>query len=520
MESSLPAPDPLSGDTRRPSVDKEPLVACPAAGGGPVIAPATDVVWHVSEELPVNVGTLGRENLRQVSHLHRPSLRGWSTGETPWLRSPTLAASVAIGAVTLVLRLSYGASRPTDTAGARYVAGSGHFDVARGTPPAPGSWLYVAAGHAVRVVTGLSPVHSLVLVAALLSAAAAGLTCAAGTAIGGRFVGVAAGGLVASAPVSWFAGATVSTYSVDAFAAALLIILARRARPYGAHGVVAVLALGLAAGVRLSVLPAFVLLAAIAVVASVRTMGQLLTAVVATVGSVALWLVPLILVQPGGFRAWAHAVHNQVWHAAETSSVFAAPSSGAVTNIGTFGGWSLVSLGPLIAVAVLAVVVTAGARLVTRQPGGNASLRIWGTAPEPRHGIERPWYQGTGVILLAALVPPVAVVTLGQFTAGGAVLSYLVPATVLLLLPVAHLLHHRARGVRRAAVVVATVLVAGVVVVNVQRFVAAPGILPASVEIHHPGWWISKARYQAPYADTADTIRAADAQRAAATGAR
>jgi hypothetical protein len=107
----------------------------------------------------------------------------------------------------------------------------------------------------------------------------------------------------------------------------------------------------------------------------------------------------------------------------------------------------------------------------------------------------------------------VAVVTLDQFPGGGAVLSYLVPATVLLLLPVGRLLHHRARGVRRTTTIVATVLVAGIVGVNVQRFVAAPGILPASVARDHPGLWISKARYQSPYADTASTIRAADGRR-------
>ncbi len=82
----------------------------------------------------MNVGTLGRENLRQVSHLHRDSVRGWSTGGASWLRSPTLAASVVIGVVTLVLRLSYGASRPTDADGARFVLGSEHFDVTHGGP--------------------------------------------------------------------------------------------------------------------------------------------------------------------------------------------------------------------------------------------------------------------------------------------------------------------------------------------------------------------------------------------------
>jgi hypothetical protein len=489
------------------------LVASRTRAGGPVRAPATDLVWHVSEELPVNVDTLDRQSLRQVSHLHRPSVGGWSRRPTSWLRSTTLAASVLIGLVTFVLRLSYAASRPTDGDASLLVAGSTHFDVARRTPPAPGAWLYVASGHALHVVFGLSPVAGLVLLAALASAAAAALTCVAGTVLGGRWVGIAAGGLLATAPVSWFAGATVSTASFAAFLAALLVVLARRARPHGFHGVAAVAVLGLGAGVRLSVLPAFALLAAIAVVASVRTVGQLLATGLAAAASLAVWVVPLLFIQPGGLRTWLHAVHVHISHAAHASSVFAAPSAGVLTNIGTFGGWSVVTLAPLLVLAVLAVLALAGARLATRQPGGNASLRIWGAPTEPADRIERPRYQGTGVILLAALVPPLAVVTLGKFTGGGAVLSYLVPATVLLLLPVARLLHHRAGAVRRTAVIVATLAVAAIVAVNVQRFVAAPGILPAAVPRHDGGLWISKARYQAPYRDTAAAIRAADRRR-------
>jgi hypothetical protein len=514
MGLMLSAPRPQAKDPPvGPAAATNRLVACPAAGGGPVIAPATDAVWHVSEELPVNVDTLGRENLRQVSHLHRTSVRGWSPREPSWLRSPTLAASVAIGVVTLVLRLAYGAARPTDGTGARLVLGSAHFDVTHRTPPAPGSWLYVAAGHGVHVVTGLSPVHSLVLLSALASASAAGLTAAAGAALGGRWVGIAAGALVASAPVSWFAGSTVSTFSVDAFVAALLVVLARRARPYRSHGVVAVIALGLGAGVQLSVVPEFFLLAAIAVVASVRTVGQILTVVAAGAGSVAAWFLPVIFIQRGGLHAWFHAVHVQISQAAHASSVFVAPTAGVVTNVGTFGGWSVVTLGPVVVVALLAVLVLAGARVATRQPSGNVSRRIWGAPTESGDRTERPWYQRTGAVLLAALVPPVAVVTLDRFTDGGAVLSYLVPATVLLLLPVGRLLHHRARAVRRATSIVATVLVAGIVGVNTQRFVAAAGILPAGVAREHPGLWISKPRFQSPYADTADTIRAADARR-------
>jgi hypothetical protein len=465
----------------------------------------------VSEELPVNVRALGREDLRQVSHLHRDSVRGWSPPSTAWLRSPTFLASVAIGIVTLVLRLAYGATGPTNNDGAQLVIGSSRFDVVHGAPPAPGSWLYVAVGHAVHVVTGLSAVHSLVLLAALASAGTAALTCVVGTAFGGRWVGIASAGLVASAPVSWFAGSTVSAYGFDALVGALLIVLARRARPYRAHGVLAALILTLGAGARLSILPAFLLLAAIAVVASVRTVGQLLATVVAALAGLAAWFVPVIVIQPGGVHAWLHAVHVQISDAAHTSSVFAAPAPGAITNIGTFGGWSIVSLGPAIAVGILAVLALAGARLVTRHPAGNVTRRIWSTSGGGLSDrIERPWYQRTGSIFAAAVLPPLALVTLGQFAGGGDVLWYLAPVTVLMLLPVGRLLHHRTPGFRYAAAVVATVLVAGIVAVNVQRFVAAPGILPASVAHDHRDLWISQPRYQAPYADTADTIRAGD----------
>jgi len=458
----------------------------------------------------VNVRALGREDLRQVSHLHRDSVRGWSPPSTAWLRSPTLFASVAIGIVTLVLRLSYEATGPTNADGAQFVIGSGRFDVTHGAPPAPGSWLYVAAGHAVHVVTGWSPVESLVVLAALASAGAAALTCVVGTALGGRWVGIGSAGVVASAPVSWFAGSTVSAYGFDALVGALLVVLARRARPYRAHGVLAAVVLTLGAGVRLSILPAFVLLAAIAVVASVRTVGQLLATAVAAVAGLAAWFVPVIVIQPGGLHAWLHAVHVQISDAAHTSSVFAAPASGAVTNIGTFAGWSVVSLGPVIVVGILGVLALAGARLVTRHPAGNVSRRIWSTPAALTDRIERPWYQHTGAIFGAAVIPPLALVTLGRFAGGGDVLWYLAPVTVLMLLPVGRLLHHRIPGVRYATAIVATVLVATIVAVNIQRFVAAPGIVPASLAHDHPGLWISQPRYQSPYAETADTIRAAD----------
>ncbi|HTT87578.1 MAG TPA: hypothetical protein VMF60_09440 [Acidimicrobiales bacterium] len=467
-----------------------------------------------AEELPVNVGTLGREHLRRVSHLHRDAIPGWSAGESWWRRSPVVIVAVLLGVITLVLRLVYGAAAPTDATAAQLVAGSSRFDVTAGAPAAPGSWLYVAAGRLVHDVTGFSAVHSLVLLAALASAGTAAAACLAGSALGGRAVGVAVGALVASAPVSWLAGSTVAVSGFGALVSAVALLLARRARPYSAHGVVALSVVGLGAGVHLSVALEALLLVLVAVVSSVRTVGQLLAMVVAAAASVAVWLVPVMFVQSGGLHAWFRALHAQISDAAHSSSVFSAPASGALTNLGVTGGWSVVTLGPVAVLSVLGALTLIVARIVTRRPAGTAAP-IWGTSVEAEPRVEWPWYQSTGTLLFAALAPPLAFALLGQYGAAGGVLAFIVPATVLLVLPVGRLLHHRSPGLRRAAVVVAAVVLGAIVVVNIQRFVAAPGILPAGVTRDHPGLWLSKARYQSPYPATADAIRSADRTAAA-----
>ena len=63
---------------------------------------------------------------------------------------------------------------------AQYAAAVGHYDVTHGEPQPPGYWLYVVSGRLLHQVTGLGTIHSLVVVAAVASAAAAGLTVVAG----------------------------------------------------------------------------------------------------------------------------------------------------------------------------------------------------------------------------------------------------------------------------------------------------------------------------------------------------
>ena len=202
-----------------------------------------------------------------------------------------LLAPWVVGLATLVARLATMATGPTDWDSAQYVAAVSRFDVDHGRPQPPGYWLYVVAGRLVHG-TGLGTVSSLVLVSALASALAAGLVVVAGRDLGGRWVGLAAGVLVAASPFAWFDGSTVSTYSFDLAIAPLLIILAWRARPGSWHGPAALAALGLAAGFRQSVVAMFAVLAVIALAGSVRRLRHAVVAVVAGAVAVALGAVP------------------------------------------------------------------------------------------------------------------------------------------------------------------------------------------------------------------------------------
>jgi hypothetical protein len=412
---------------------------------------------------------------------------------------------------TLVLRLATAANGPTDWDSAQYAAAVGHFDVTHGQPQPPGYWLYVMAGRFVHAVTGVGTIHSLVLVAALASAVAAGLTVVAGRDLGGSWVGLAAGLVVATCPFAWFSGSTVATYSFDMVACPLLIVLAWRARPGSWHGMAAAVALGLLAGFRQSIVESFAVLALIAVVASTRRWSQLAATVVAGAAAVAVWLVPLSLSQPGGFAAWVRATRTETNGAAQASSVFVHASAGAL-NFGTFAGYTVVCLAPLAVLTVLAGLALAARALL---PTGEAD-RMWSAWSDggDSRGVglhRRPWYQLRSVILAAAIIPPVLLVTLLEFAKGGYLLAYLPAAVILLLLPLGSLNRTSAAGRRssRAWLVVTSLGIVLVMATGTQRFLDGNGVLPQNL-LASNGLWLVQARYQAPYADTRPAIRAAD----------
>jgi hypothetical protein len=421
----------------------------------------------------------------------------------PWL----------VGAATLVARLSTAARGPTDWDSAQYASAVGHFDVTHGLPQPPGYWLYVAVGRLIHETTGAGVIHSLVLLAALASAAGAGLTVVAGRDLGGRWVGLAAGVVVATSPFAWFSGSIVATYSFDLLACAALLLLAWRARPGSLHGVAAVVVLGFLAGFRPSIIQSFALLACIAVAGSIRRWRDLLLTVVAGAVAVAVWFVPMALSQPGGVAAWLHATRLEADGAAQATSILD-HAPGGTTNLGTFAAFTVVALAPLAVVALLSAAAL-GARALARSRVARTKTGLLpDPSPEapPGQPWVRPWYQSRTAVLGAALVPAVALVALVQFAKGGYLLAYLPAAVIALLLVPGALVRPQTAGGRVpvAWTVAATVAIVAVAGLGTQRFLSGNGVLPDRA-VSSTGLWLRQPRYQAPYLDTRSAIRAIDA---------
>ncbi len=357
-------------------------------------------------------------------------------------RETTWIAPCAIGVIAVVLRLLTAATGPTDWDSAQYALATGRYDVTHGLPQPPGYWLYVESGRALSHFGGLGTVRALVVVAALASGAAAALTVLAGRDLGGAWVGLAAGAVVATSPFAWFSGSVVATYSFDLLACPLLIVLAWRARPGSWHGVAAVAAIGLLAGFRQSIVQSFALLALVPVVASTRTWRLLAATVGAAVVSVGVWFVPMVATQPGGLGAWVHATRIEATGAAQATSVLDHAPGGA-TNLGTFAGATAVALAPLALLAVLAGAVLF-VRAFSGSAGTSASAATIASSGGPVR--RRPWYQTRAAVLGAALLPPILLVALVQFAKGGYLLAYLPAAVIAMLVPLGALDRHTAGG--------------------------------------------------------------------------
>jgi MFS family permease len=385
----------------------------------------------------------------------------------PWL----------LGALTFALCVAFMPEYPTEWDSIQLTFGVDHFDVTGGSPHPPGYWLYVMLG---RVVTWLTPLADDVALSVLAAGAAGttvGLTYVIGRRFGGPWLGAAAGLFLATSPFLLFYGATVSTYTFDALVAAVLVLLATQARPGSWHGWAAALALGLGAGLRQTTLIVLGPVALYAAAKSVRSVWAALAVGGAGALGIAVWMVPMLLEQPGGwadYRAFSKEYLDPALEA--TSILYGAPRTGVVSNLGQATGYTLA------AVLVLLPVAVAGFVLSRREP--------------PREKLGR-----IGLLLGLVVGVSVAFVVVVHFGKAGYVLSYLPAMALLLLWPAARL--------RGTALAMVSVLLLGACAVDLQRFVSAAGILPDSWS-NDDALWFTQHRHGAPYRLTRPQMQQVD----------
>ena len=128
------------------------------------------------------------------------------------------------------------------------------FDVAKHQPHPPGYLFYVALARVLNVSLG-DPTLAYVALSMLFSAATTFTVYWLARAIYGRLTAAAAAALLAVSPLFWFYGSVGLTYAGEAFAASLIALLAWRTLGGSVrHLYAGAVVLGLAGGLRLSVL--------------------------------------------------------------------------------------------------------------------------------------------------------------------------------------------------------------------------------------------------------------------------
>ena len=387
--------------------------------------------------------------------------------------------------VGVAVHLPWWAQAPTEWDSVQLVLGMARFDVTQATPHAPGYWLYIGAGRLVQALTPLGAEDSLVACSAVAAGGAVALGYLLGRDMGGRWLGLATAGVLLTSPFLLFYGSSVGSYAFDALAVEALLLLAWRARPGSWHGPAAAATLGLAGGFRQSSVLLLAPVAVVAVARSSRTARQVGAAAAAGAVGLAVWLVPMAVEQPGGLGAVRRA-GARIWREAVTvtSPLYGAPAEGVASNLAQATGYTLAAVVLLLPAAAVALALAAFPRF---RVGSVRSRHATDSGPR---------------LLAVAAVPPLAFVLVFHFGKAGYVLSYL-PALVLLALWPATRLAARPRLIVGALVALACA-------VQVQRFVAAPGVLPLAVT-DRGGPWFTQSRYGAPYRLTAQAIDDVDA---------
>jgi hypothetical protein len=312
------------------------------------------------------------------------------------------AIASGLALVTLASRWPYRARMLYNWDAVQFALALREFDVAKHQPHPPGYLFYVGLARVVNVTLG-DPTLAYVALSMLFSAATTFTVYWLGRAIYGRLTAAAAAALLAVSPLFWFYGSVGLTYAGEAFAASLVALLAWRTLGGSVrHLYTGAVVLGLAGGLRLSVLVLMFPLWAGAAIVGIQSARRIWIAGALLAGSACAWLGPVVWLSggPGAYlstSAWLYRLMILPTSVASLApEVTLAQTRYLLESV-------VVGLGPL---ALAFLVLPRYAR-----------RRGWGR-PE--------WF------LIGWMLPAVAFCTLVHFGQAGYVLTFL-PALVILL---------------------------------------------------------------------------------------
>lgn len=392
-------------------------------------------------------------------------VRAWRPLQGPAL---DVVVSVGLALVTLASRWPYRARMLYNWDAVQFALALREFDIAKHQPHPPGYVLYVGLGRLVNATLG-DPTQAYVALAMVFSAATTFTVYWLARALYDRVTAAAAGALLAVSPLFWFYGSVGLTYAGEAFGASLMALLAYRTLAGSVpHLYVGAVCLGLAGGLRQSVLVLLFPLCAACAVRGVRSRARLTAAATILVAAVLAWFLPLVWLS-GGWTAYLRASTELYGSTLVPTSLLGGDLETTFRQARYVLESVLVGLGPL-AIALGALPFY-------------ARRRGWAT---------REWF------LVTWVAPPLAFYTLVHFGQAGYVLTILPALVILLSGAVVELVTAGAERLRRPQWRWALTLaaVAPLLLINTGFFVSAR---PEPREFDHRAGdtWVSRARDEA-----------------------
>jgi hypothetical protein len=369
-----------------------------------------------------------------------------------------LVFAAGLGLLTVLSRLPYRARMLYNWDAVQFALALREYDIAKHQPHPPGYILYVALGRLANAWLD-DPAAAYVALAVAFSGLTTFVVYALAREIYDRPTALAAATLLAVSPLFWFYGSVGLTYAGEALGASTVAYFAFRAlRGSETDAWLAAGYLGLAAGLRQSLLLLLFPLWLGSAIVGLRRWRTVTVGVLLMLGTVLIWFVPMVWLT-GGIQRYLDAALSLAEDMVKPTSIVTGPMDATVRMSRHVLESVAVGLGPL------ALVVFALPWYVKR------------------HGwSHREWF------LLAWTLPAVVIYTLIHFGQAGYVLTFL-PALVIVLSRVlvaglrtaflsAHVL---VRAVGTAGVVVLVVMINGSFFVN-----ARPA--PRDFDTPRPAW--------------------------------